>query len=648
MTDRLLAHAETTKLARLLDIPDPSALDFLTELPPEAIRAFRERATDALFDADVAKLRRVAQAAKLVPTPIAAKAAEHAFGPDLCAAVAAQVEPARAIDIAKALPAPFLAEATIRLDPRRTADIIPRVPVPLVVAVARELLSRGEHVTLGRFVGVASEEMMRAVAHTMSDADLLRVGYLIEDKSAMDALLELVADRLPGVVRAAHEHAMWAEGIDLLATVSPENRSRIGDLAARSGGDVLDGLVRAAHELDAWTTLLPVTAAMSPDSLALFAARPTVHTEPVLTAIMDVALDHGLWLDLLPLAPHLPAEPLAFIATRVAAKPDAELADLVHAADAAELWDAMIPVALAMSDPDRRRMAGLPVLAEPAVLRAITATCARHELWSQVLPLIDALPDPAKHTLGLCLAELTDEQRRAAVLAAADSDDFGVLVDLAVDEGLWLDLLPLTAEFPSARTRFVATRIAGRTDQQLTALVREAHAARLWHALIPIALAMSDPNRRRLAGLPVFADRDILRAVIDTAAAHDLWAEVLPLVDALPDAAKPTIASCLGDLDRAQLLSAVRTAARSADLPVLVEIALAQDPPGRARVLEIICGMDDLDDFLTALTPETPDVVWDALVEVRAEIPHPLRTRLADRARRLDRPEHADGLARSS
>ncbi|MFX0576363.1 hypothetical protein [Nocardia nepalensis] len=49
MSSQLLTRAETTKLARLLDISDPAQLHFLAELPPEAIRAFRERATDLLF-----------------------------------------------------------------------------------------------------------------------------------------------------------------------------------------------------------------------------------------------------------------------------------------------------------------------------------------------------------------------------------------------------------------------------------------------------------------------------------------------------------------------------------------------------------------------------------------------------------------------
>lgn len=497
-----MARAETTKLARLLDISDPAALDFLNGLSPEAIRSFRERATDLLFDRDAARMKRVAAATKLVPTAISAKAAERAFGPVLCAAVAGSVEPSRAVDIAKALPARFLAETAIQLDPRRTAGIIAAVPAKLVVEVARELLRQNDHVTMSRFVGVVPEESMRAAVPVLGDADLLRVGFLMEDKSALDRLLALVTDRLAGVIRTAHDEDLWAEGIDLLDSVGHENRAALGDIAAGLGGEVLDGLIEAVRTLDAWDSLLPVTSAMNADSLRAFAERPAVQEESVLASIMNAALNKGFWLDLLPLVVHLQPAQLSILAARLAEKSDAELGELVAQADTAGLWNSMLPIALAMTDTDRRRMAGLPIMQNPGVLRAVIATTAEHELWSQALPLVDALPASAT----------------------------------------------------------------------------------------------------------------------------------------------PILASCIGELSQDQLLGAVLVAARSENIDTLVDIALAQDPEGRARVLELIDGMDDLGEFLAALTPDTPDVVWQGLIEVRAEIPDALRTRLAERAVTCGRTAAADGL----
>ncbi|WP_225730102.1 MULTISPECIES: hypothetical protein [unclassified Nocardia] len=498
----LLARAETTKLARLLELSDPAAVEFLTALPPEAIRVFRERATDLLFDGEAARMKRIAAAARIVPTAISAKAAEHAFGPLLCAAVAGSVEPARAVEIARALPPKFLAEAATQLDPRRTAALLAEVPQQLVVPVARELLSRGDHLTMGRFVGAVPDEIMLAVAAMMDDADLLRIGFVMENKDSVDRLIGLVEDRLAGVIRAAAEQEMWAEGIDLLGGVGAANRARLGDLAAGLDGELLDGLIAAVHELDAWAMLLPVTGAMSEESLRAFVVRPAMRDEAVLARILAVALDHDLWLELLPLARQLAPEQLGFLAGLVAQKPDDELGELVRQADSAGHWAAMLPIALAMTAADRRRMAALPVMAEPAVLRRIIETTAEHELWPEALPLVDALPETAKTRLATHIAELTREQ----------------------------------------------------------------------------------------------------------------------------------------------LLAAVHAAARGETVDTLVEIALAQDAAGRARILELVDGMDGLDDFLAALSTETPDSVWHGLIEVRAEIPGNLLAAIADRAASCDRTEVAGRL----
>ncbi|WP_405494714.1 hypothetical protein [Nocardia sp. NBC_00511] len=355
MSQHLVAVAETTKLARLLGLTDPTELDFLIDLPPEAIRQYRERVTDRLYDRDAKRLKGVAAAVKLVPTAISAKVAERAFGPVLCAAVASTVDANRAIDIAKALPAEFLAACAVQLDPRRTAAIIAAVPPKMVTDVARELLSQRDHITMGRFVHVVPEPSLRAAAPVMSDSDLLRIAFLLEDKTAIDNVLHIVADRVPGVIRAAAAQDMWAEGIDLLDSIAPHNRAWIGDTTAGLGDDTLDALITAVARLDAWATLLPITSAMSNDSLTTFAQRPAVHDETVLAAIMDTALDHGHWTNLLPLAAHLPEPQLAFIAARVGDQTDDRLAELIREADTAGLWEALIPLALAMTGDNRRR-----------------------------------------------------------------------------------------------------------------------------------------------------------------------------------------------------------------------------------------------------------------------------------------------------
>ncbi|MGB9223105.1 hypothetical protein [Mycobacterium sp.] len=503
MSEQLAAFAEITKLARLLDVDDARELDFLLGLPLASLRAFRERVTDRLFDADAARLKRVAAASKLVPVAISAKAARHAFGPLLCASIAGMMEPSRGVAIAEQLPAPFLAETSVQLDPRRAASLIGAMPAKVVAEVAKRLLESDEHITMGRFVGVLPDESLRAAAPVMEDADLLRIGFLLEEKSHLDNLVEILADRLPGIVRSAHEKDLWAEAIDLFDSVGPDNKARIGDVAASGGDAVLEGLIRAVDRLDAWDALLPVTRAMSRESLEVFAQHPAVHQEPTLAAVLDVALNRGLWLDLLPLAAQLPPAQREFIAARVAQQPAERLGDLIREADEADQWEALIPIAMAMNDAERGDMAALPVMQDPDVLRKVLTTCAQ----------------------------------------------------------------------------------------------------------------------------------------------HDLWTDTIPLVDSLTDTAIPILASYLGDLTEQQIVSAVNAAACGDKIEVLVDLALAQEPQGRRRVLELIDGMESVDEVVAALTADTPQKVWDALAQNRDDMPNPLRDRLARRAVDTGHADIASSLA---
>jgi hypothetical protein len=392
MSANLERSAEITKLARLLGT-EAKELGYLQEIPADALRRFREQATDRLFAGDAALLRRVAAASKLLPVPLTVKVAQLAFGPLLCAATAGLLEPAHAVKVAARCPTGFLADITINLDPRRAPEVIAAVPTPLVVAVAKELLARDEHVTMGRFVSYLRPDTLAAsVAEIPDDADLLRVAFVMEGKDTLDQLVDIARARLAGLVRTAYEQRLWAEALDLISHLSLDNRARLAEIASAEGDELLDALLHAAYELDAWDVLLPVTAAMSEDSLRRFGALPAIRSPEILDAVVEEALAGPLWLDLLPLTRHLPDETRAAVAARVAAKDDKTLARLAEQAHEAQLWDALLPIALALTPEAQARLARLPVMRRAEVLRAIVETAARHELWDAVLPLVDAVP----------------------------------------------------------------------------------------------------------------------------------------------------------------------------------------------------------------------------------------------------------------
>lgn len=424
MSERLERAAEVLKLARLLDV-EPKQFDYLEQVPAEALRTFREQATDRLFAPDAERLRRVAAASKLVPVPVTVKVAQLAFGPLLCAAVAGLLDPPHAVKVAARCPTSFLADITIHLDPRRAPEVIAAVPTPVVVAVAKELVARDEHVTMGRFVSYLKPETLRAAVQQMpDDADLLKVAFVMEGKGALDDVARLAQDRFAGLIRTAYEQDLWAEALDLVGHLSIELRAELGDVAAAQGDELLDALVRAAGELAAWDALLPITAAMSEPGLRRFAELPAMTRPAALTAVVDAALAADLWRDLLPLTRYLPDEARAQVAQYVAEQDDATIERLATEAHEAQLWDALLPIALAFDPQTRARLAGLTLLQRPDVLQAAVDTAARHDLWDAVLPLAELLPEGAEQHLLDAIRALPDEARlRLTELAAAGGFD---------------------------------------------------------------------------------------------------------------------------------------------------------------------------------------------------------------------------------
>jgi hypothetical protein len=201
-----------------------------------------------LFDADRAALQRIAAASKVVPVPIMAKLGEGAFGPLLCARVAGMLDPSRAVDVAKRLPPPFLADVAISIDPRRASEVIAQMPVENILAIARELLARGEFVAVGRFVGYLSDPSLEASVDMIDPASLLRIAFVVEGKERLDEIIEMLSEeRLEALIRAADEEQLWPEALDVLSNLNERNLARLAELAAAQDEAQLDGLIEAAR-----------------------------------------------------------------------------------------------------------------------------------------------------------------------------------------------------------------------------------------------------------------------------------------------------------------------------------------------------------------------------------------------------------------
>ncbi len=368
MSTLLNVDVEILKLARLVDC-DAQDLDYLRRVDAQEVRDLREQVTVTMFDADRQMLQRVASAAKLIPTKLAALVGERAFGPLLCARLTALLEPSRAVDVAAKLPTPFLTELAVQLDPRRASRVIAEIPPRQIADITRLLAEREEFIVMGGFVGHLSEAALRAAIAVVNDETLLCTAYVIESKGSIGALVStLPAERLESIIATATQADRWIEALDVLGHVSEEQRGQLGDIAAGQPDEVLDGMVRTAQKELLWDDVLPVTRAMSPESRERFAALKSIHTRPVLASIVDAASRHGLWPELLQLLPLLPAAARRRVAALGTGFGRPVLAQLVRAAHERALWGPLLLFATELEKRTEVQIATLVAASDDDVL----------------------------------------------------------------------------------------------------------------------------------------------------------------------------------------------------------------------------------------------------------------------------------------
>lgn len=232
MSERLEVRAEVLKLARLLDQP-PGELAYLEQVAAAELCALREQVTEVLFNAHESGLRRLAAASRLLPVALVAQLAERPFGPVLSARIAGLIDPDRAVDLAERLPIPFLADIAAELDPRRSSDVLARIPPDRIAAISRELARRGEHVTMGRFVGYLPTASVQAAVGEMDAATALEVAFVLENKERLPELIALIGtEPLREMVALAAESEYAEEAAELLDHMTPAQRAVVMQMPA--------------------------------------------------------------------------------------------------------------------------------------------------------------------------------------------------------------------------------------------------------------------------------------------------------------------------------------------------------------------------------------------------------------------------------
>jgi hypothetical protein len=284
-------HAEVLKLSRLLGV-ETSELSFLEKHDALAIRALREQMAAQLFDDGKALLLKVAAATKLTPVGIAAIIAEKALGPLLCARVASLLPADRAIDIAKRLGTPFLAEVCLHLDPRKTTDIIRGTPVEQVVDVARILQAQQEFVTMARFVDALTPEAIKAViAATPDEEPLLRTALFAENPARLNELVSFMPKaRLQRLIsKAAGHDELWIAALSLMTHLDAQWKAELGQLTVALDEATLGQIVAHTQKHQLWAVLLPVIASLPAPAQQIMFKHPALEDDAVLNAIAKAA-----------------------------------------------------------------------------------------------------------------------------------------------------------------------------------------------------------------------------------------------------------------------------------------------------------------------------------------------------------------------
>lgn len=220
--------SEAAKLARLLGLDGPESLVFIQHAPASELRTYREAVTELLFDDDRAQLQRAADAARLIPAHTLATIGESALGPLICARLTGLVDPHRAVEISQHFSIDFLARLAAELDPRRAVEVVTSMPAERVLQIALAMAAIHEHVAMGRFVADLDDDVLAACIEELTNEDILRVGFVIEDAKRLDRVFELVGiERARHVLDGASSMGLDEEALHLLDHISARRRKQL-------------------------------------------------------------------------------------------------------------------------------------------------------------------------------------------------------------------------------------------------------------------------------------------------------------------------------------------------------------------------------------------------------------------------------------
>ncbi len=288
-------QAELIKLGRLLNAAEQD-IAFLAEARAQDLRLLRKAMSHSLFNQGRKVFHKMAMGAKLLPHKLLVRTTAI-YGPVLCARVASEMDPERAIALAVSLETEFLADVSIALDPESTRDIIRGIPVEQVIAVAHQLLARDDHITMARFVDSLSDEVLSQTLDSIDDdAALLHIGFFVEDKEHLNKAIVHVSDeRLAGMVQVCEAQGLWAEILSLMEHMDQPTRMRLANVAGQQDEKIHLSLLKAIEAQDMWPLVLDMVDAMDEQYRPAIANLAAEQDDALLIRLFEVAKSYEMW-----------------------------------------------------------------------------------------------------------------------------------------------------------------------------------------------------------------------------------------------------------------------------------------------------------------------------------------------------------------
>lgn len=319
---KLITQAELIKLAQLMDV-SVAEIKFLEQLSPEALNHFRLALMERMMDQKLRVVQRLAVWVYWMPTWLTVLVARLWLSPALIARLASNLPAWRVHKIAKHFPAHLMALVAKHLDPRAARELVQLLDIEQLVAISKALLKDHDYVTMGRFVGMLSDDAIRAVSAVIKDeSELLEIAFHIESTERMDHLVHVLPEerihRALMLICDPTKRMVWPKLLALMSSVGYELKRQLGDLAVKQGEQVIDALIQATQQDGLWEDMLPVVAGLSPHAQQYVVNLPALREPEIMQHIIEAADQCDLWTDMLTVANYMQDEARDAVAQAIA------------------------------------------------------------------------------------------------------------------------------------------------------------------------------------------------------------------------------------------------------------------------------------------------------------------------------------------